>query len=222
MDAGEVVWQTEKDYAGAHRQELASMIVPTIQVALENASWHKSELDMVVVGIGPGSFTGIRSGIVTARTLAQALKLPLIGISLLECYAVNQGLPCGVILTASAGHCFVAAYAEGNRLPVVSPAYLSFSELDNILPKAPCWLADEKALNDLQALNKRVYELMPLKNIASIEAKIALDEVSLTMPAIANTNLQGRLMELYPYKEVEPLYLRGPSVTIKKSHGHSN
>ena len=63
-----------------------------------------------MVGIGPGSFTGIRTGVVTARTLAQSMNLPLIPISLLEMYASEIELPSGLLMAAGKGHYFIGGY----------------------------------------------------------------------------------------------------------------
>lgn len=52
---------------------------------LESISW--SEIEWLVVAQGPGSFTGTRIGVVTARTLAQQLQIPLYGISTLTAQA---------------------------------------------------------------------------------------------------------------------------------------
>lgn len=52
-----------------------------IHQILESARWTLSDVSFFGVGIGPGSFTGLRVGITTARTLAHALKKPLVGVS---------------------------------------------------------------------------------------------------------------------------------------------
>ncbi len=59
---------------------------------LSQASIGISDIDVIGVGIGPGSFTGIRIAVSTARMFAQILEIPLVGLKSQEIYAVSAGL----------------------------------------------------------------------------------------------------------------------------------
>lgn len=67
----------------------SAVLISAIQEALDKAGIHKSMLDGIAVGVGPGSYTGARIAVTTAKTLAWALKLPVYGISSLEALALG-------------------------------------------------------------------------------------------------------------------------------------
>lgn len=63
---------------------------PRIQDALKQAQWHPSNVDFVAVSIGPGSFTGLRLGLVTAKTFAFATDAQVIAVNTLETIATQS------------------------------------------------------------------------------------------------------------------------------------
>ena len=64
-------------------------LLPRIQQALRTANWQPSDVDFVAVSIGPGSFTGLRIGLVTAKTFAFATEAQVIAVNTLETIATQ-------------------------------------------------------------------------------------------------------------------------------------
>ena len=65
-------------------REQASLLIPMIQSLIEGADISFSDLEGIVCTKGPGSFTGLRIGLATARALGLALDIPVIGVSTLD------------------------------------------------------------------------------------------------------------------------------------------
>lgn len=65
-------------------------LLPMTGRLLSHAGVGKSELSYIAVSQGPGSFTGIRIGVATARALGQALDLPVIGVPTLQSFAYKE------------------------------------------------------------------------------------------------------------------------------------
>ncbi|NUU18110.1 tRNA (adenosine(37)-N6)-threonylcarbamoyltransferase complex dimerization subunit type 1 TsaB [Cellulomonas humilata] len=92
-DAG-VVLAARSDAQQRHHAEL---LAPMIADVLAEAGVDRRELTAVVVGTGPAPFTGLRVGLVTARTLALALGIPVHGVPSLDAVALqaSRALPPG-------------------------------------------------------------------------------------------------------------------------------
>lgn len=71
------------------QRDLSREVINTISTALETADWKLEELEALVVATGPGSWTGLRIGLSTIKTLAQACSIPLAGVPSFD--AVAQG-----------------------------------------------------------------------------------------------------------------------------------
>jgi tRNA threonylcarbamoyladenosine biosynthesis protein TsaB len=93
----------------------ASELMPAVAEVMERAEVDWGDLDAIAVGVGPGTFTGLRIGIATARALATAAGLPLRRVSSLAALAAGMDqlvrLP---LIDARRGEVFAALY-EGDR-----------------------------------------------------------------------------------------------------------
>jgi tRNA threonylcarbamoyladenosine biosynthesis protein TsaB len=124
------------DPAPGARPAHATRLLALIEEALARAGGGWDAVTRLAVGVGPGGFTGLRHGIATARALAQALDLPLAGVSSLEALAAGAHERLGgerpllAVIDARRGEVFAAAWAGGRQLlePVaIAPAELAAS-----------------------------------------------------------------------------------------------
>jgi tRNA threonylcarbamoyladenosine biosynthesis protein TsaB len=91
-------------------------LIATISELLSEASVELPQLSAIVVVNGPGSFTGIRIGVSAAKGLAEALSIPVIGISRLELLArMAAEADALAVLDAGRGEFFVGIYRNGLR-----------------------------------------------------------------------------------------------------------
>lgn len=93
-------------------------LLPHLTDVLSRGGSRPEDLTMIAVGIGPGSFTGVRVGLATAKGLALALAIPLVGVSTLDVVAAGAGDHPSllVLLDAKKGEVFGARYEQGRRV----------------------------------------------------------------------------------------------------------
>lgn len=77
----------------------AELLTPSIASCLDEAGLGPADLDAVVAGVGPGPFTGLRVGLVTALAIADARSLPAYGVCSLDAIAAEAGFD-GPLLVA--------------------------------------------------------------------------------------------------------------------------
>ena len=65
-------------------------LMPTIDQLFSEVQWSPEQIEMIAVAKGPGSYTGVRIGVTTAKTLAWSLNIPIVGVSTLEAMAYNN------------------------------------------------------------------------------------------------------------------------------------
>jgi tRNA threonylcarbamoyladenosine biosynthesis protein TsaB len=71
------------------QQRSAQSLAPAIRVLLDQVGWQPREIGLLAVTIGPGSFTGLRVGVATAKAFAYAIGADVLGIGTLETIAAS-------------------------------------------------------------------------------------------------------------------------------------
>ncbi len=137
----------------------AKCIIPEIDKLFLQARAAKSELTAIGVGLGPGSYTGLRIGIAVAKGVARALEVPIAGVSTLEAMAapyLSKNQPeVLALLEAYRGNVYVGHYAwieggiEQRGLRKVARAdlkeYQKLPIIENVPPRAS-YLAQKSAV----------------------------------------------------------------------------
>jgi tRNA threonylcarbamoyladenosine biosynthesis protein TsaB len=106
------------------RPDHSAELLPILAQLLERGGTRWEEVTAIAVGVGPGTFTGLRIGVATARALAQALAVPLHPVSSLEALAAgiaagtqaDPGTPILPLIDARRGQVFASLYAAGEPL----------------------------------------------------------------------------------------------------------
>jgi tRNA threonylcarbamoyladenosine biosynthesis protein TsaB len=95
----------------------ASELMPAVAEVMEQAGVGWSDLEAIAVGVGPGTFTGLRIGIATARALATATDLPLRQVSSLAALAAGIDGPLRLpLIDARRSEVFGALFEDGREL----------------------------------------------------------------------------------------------------------
>lgn len=163
------------------------LLAPGIRRVLAEAGVAPTDLSGIAVGVGPGPFTGLRVGIVTARTMAATLGVSLVGVCTLDVVAAahdGRGQPFLVATDARRKEVYWAAYDGPGR------------RVDGPGVSAPADVATDRPVVGRGA------SLYP----AAFPAAVGPLDPSAGVLAAAVT---GRLVPLLP---PQPLYLRRPDV----------
>jgi tRNA threonylcarbamoyladenosine biosynthesis protein TsaB len=204
------------------RPDHSAELLPTLAALLEEAGRDWSDVRLIAVGIGPGTFTGLRIGVATARGLASSLGVEVAAVSSLAGLAATTARRAGEsgrlllpLIDARRRQVFAALYHRGPAQPPKwGPLALGREELiervadHSSKPGAPILAAGDWALEsraDLEAAGVVVPPADP--GLHSVDALDLCLLAQATRPV--------------PADEVRPVYVRQPDAEInfEKSTG---
>ncbi len=203
---GEVIHARQIGDPPDGRPRHASLLLVEVEAAAREAGgWPK--VDAIAVGIGPGSFTGLRIGLATARAIAQALAKPVVGVGTLA--AIGRGIreragarQALAVLDARRGQAFAALYdPDGGQLwPPLVALPDELAERVESLPGAPL-AAGSGALRFRRQLEAAGAEIPPEPDSAH---RVSGRHVC----SLAATGTPS------PPEAIRPIYLRPPDAEL--------
>jgi len=125
----------------------AERLTPNVLAALADAGLTMADLDGVVVGCGPGPFTGLRAGMATAAAYGHALGIPVRGVCSLDAIGVRTSGDTLVVTDARRREVYWARYRDGFR--VHGPAVNAPADVDPGTARAVAGSPEHAALFDL-------------------------------------------------------------------------
>ena len=179
-------------------RDQAARLLPVVASVLRDSGQNRSELSLIAVTVGPGSFTGVRVGLAAARGLAVALGVPLAGIATtaaLLAQAERRDRLVVAAIDSRLGDWF-CAFGDGEAAPFLA----STDELARRLKERPSLVVGPQAEALSQSLDQAIAQTALPDPIAV--ARLALAE------GIEAWRARNRTEGL-----PRPLYLRGVNVT---------
>jgi tRNA threonylcarbamoyladenosine biosynthesis protein TsaB len=187
-------------------------LVPAIDFVLRQADIDLEEIGLVAVDVGPGLFTGMRVGLAAAKATAQALRLPMIGISSLDLLAFPNRHTDRVVVPvvdARKGEVFYAMYRQvpGGVQQVAEPTVGPVDELvaDLLARSQEVLLVGDGALRYRDEI------------LDGYHCEIGGDAHPSAAPLVQLAHARALREDWVNPREIEPVYLRAPDARINWS-----
>ncbi len=181
-------------------------LMPMLDDMLRNAALSLSEIDLLAVSAGPGSFTGVRIGVSAVKGMAFAENKPCVPVSTLAAIARNadgcpfEGIVCSV-MDARCGQVYTACFrlSAGRLTRLTSDEAISIAELGERLCayQEPVWLMGDGSALCYAALRDIVPKLWLAPEALRYQSATGVAAEAARMAADGETVTADRLMPMY-------------------------
>lgn len=182
----------------------AERLLPLLEQARLEAGIELAQLDGIAATIGPGSFTGIRTALATARALGLALKIPVWGVTTTETLsaaAAQPGLATVAVIDAKRDELYIQCFsADGDAL--TEPQLLNITDAAGILPAGPAVLVGSGSELLKDAVQR---DDLQLSSVSPDPDPVLVARLAASRPR--------------PTVSPSPLYIRAPDAKLPSASG---
>jgi tRNA threonylcarbamoyladenosine biosynthesis protein TsaB len=190
--------KTVQSFESRETRDQGNLLLRHVRAALDAAGWKFDDLGLLAVVTGPGSFTGIRIGLATARALAMAAKLPIVGVSSFDIFAAPEAGKVNLIAVESWREELYFEGRDKNGTAVIPPINVTPEDFAKMLG-AGTYVISGDAAQKLQAV-------LPGASVSSY------------VPAAGDIARVGeKMFSATGSQRPVPYYLREADVTIAKT-----
>ncbi len=194
------------EYTLNHKKTHSVKMLPLIEQLLADTELTLNDIDVFACGTGPGSFTGVRIGVATAKGFAQALGKQVVSLNTLEILCGSLPIFHGLLVPAvfaRADELFCGIYQNTNGLEeLLPPCVMTVNEL--------CSYLKQQNQNCLFVGDGAAVHMELITNELKKRAFFAPSHLSMVRGASAALLGYQKAMQngCIPYQELVPLYLR--------------
>ena len=211
FEDGVLVAEESQRVSNAHGESL----MPMVSALFDRVGWCAADVARWGVGIGPGSFTGVRIAVATAKGIALATRAELVGVTSLD--ALAEGLGTGgelVVSTVSAGKGELYVQARRGANVVLAPTHLPIARVAVAVAESRSRSGSGSVVVVGEAASAVDWSPLGSGVVLQIAAPHDLPRASAVGRMAASRAAEDA-------DALEPFYVRPPEITMPKARGPS-
>lgn len=148
------------EYMLSVKRTHSERLMSSLAMVMQDARLEPSDIGLISCAVGPGSFTGIRIGVASAKAMAMALRVKVAPVTGLEalCYGLPEGDLAYAMIDAKHGFSYAAKYLCTGKAPKLlgEPSVMSAEEVGTAIAEGgiKCHVRGDGAIANVEALRK--------------------------------------------------------------------
>lgn len=198
--------------AFAHGHRVSGAVIQSVRFCLGEVGWKQSEIELLAVDVGPGTFTGVKVGVSIAKSLAHALGKPIVGVGSLQALVygikLSEDALLSACLPARKDELYVQQFTTFGAQ--FAPAATSVEEFSHRLvarPEPVKLLIGHGAHQYLDRFQADTHGRRPIVLARKFPSATAVGEIGARLAG------EGKAVRAF---ELVPDYIKSPSISVPK------